>query len=282
MSAASPSAGAVIEAGIPRQIPSSRPAKTFGNYARRGLGIIPIVTLLLVWEITSRAGVYSSVLLPSPAEVGRVFVKEAADLLRHTQASVLRVVIGVSLAFVTAVPLGLLIGRFRTLDRIMDWSVQIFRSFPIIALIPLAILFFGIGERPAIILIWLASFWPLLISTIFGVKNVERTLLKVAKVANASDRLVLVDILLPSAMPSILTGLRLAIGAGWLTVVTAEMMAVKSGLGYLIMYAQVIFRPDLIVAGILIIGSIGLLFDQLVRIARGKLCRWQEGLVLEP
>lgn len=270
------------DAAISRLSSKRQQTKSLLRYAYRCLGIIPIFVILLVWEITSRAGVYSSVLLPSPAEVGRVFVKDFADLLRHTQASVLRVVTGVGLAFVTAVPLGLLIGRFRMLDRIMDWSVQIFRSFPIIALIPLAILFFGIGERPAIILIWLASFWPLLISTIFGVKNVERTLLKVAKVANASDRLVLVDILLPSAMPSILTGLRLAIGAGWLTVVTAEMMAVKSGLGYLIMYAQVIFRPDLIVAGILIIGSIGLLFDQFVRIARGWLCRWQEGLVLEP
>jgi ABC-type nitrate/sulfonate/bicarbonate transport system permease component len=100
-------------------------------------------------------------------------------------------------------------------------------------------------------------------------------------VANASNALILRDILLPSALPSILTGLRLAIGAGWLTVVTAEMMAVRSGLGYLIMYAQVIFRPDLIIAGILIIGAIGLMFDQCVRVARKRLCRWQEGLVLE-
>jgi ABC-type nitrate/sulfonate/bicarbonate transport system permease component len=245
------------------------------------LGFVPLLFLLLVWEITVRAGVYSSALLPSPGEVGRVLITETDSLLRHTQASLARVSLGVTLGFVTAVPLGLLIGRFKMLDQIMDWSIQIFRSFPVIALIPLAILFFGIGDRPAIILIWLAAFWPLIISTIFGVKNVERTLLKVAKVANASDTLVLRDILLPSALPSILTGLRLALGAGWLTVVTAEMMAVKSGLGYLIMYAQVIFRPDLIVAGILIIGFIGLLFDQAVRLVRSVLCRWQEGLVLE-
>jgi ABC-type nitrate/sulfonate/bicarbonate transport system permease component len=225
--------------------------------------------------------VYSAALLPTPAEVGRVLVTDTADLLKHTQASLARVTLGVTLAFITSVPLGLLIGRFKVLDQIMDWSIQIFRSFPIIALIPLAILFFGIGDRPAIILIWLAAFWPLLISTIFGVKNVERTLLKVAKVANASDALVLRDILWPSALPSILTGLRLGLGAGWLTVVTAEMMAVKSGLGYLIMYAQIIFRPDLIIAGILIIGAIGLLFDQIVRLVRSALCAWQEGLVLD-
>ena len=244
-------------------------------------GIIPLLGLLILWEVLARSGLYSAALLPTPGEVGRVLINEAPSLLKHTEASLARVTFGVALAFVTSVPLGLLIGRFKILDQIMDWSIQIFRSFPVIALIPLAILFFGIGDRPAIILIWLAAFWPLLISTIFGVKNVERTLLKVAKVANASDYLVLGDIMLPSALPSILTGLRLALGAGWLTVVTAEMIAVKSGLGYLIMYAQVIFRPDLIVAGILIIGVIGLIFDQLVRVVRNALCRWQEGLVLE-
>ena len=86
---------------------------------------------------------------------------------------------------------------------------------------------------------------------------------------------------MPSALPSILTGFRLAAGAGWLTVVTAEMMAVKSGLGYMILYAQMIFRPDQIVAGIIVIGTIGLLFDQLIRMMRTYFCSWQEGLVLE-
>jgi ABC-type nitrate/sulfonate/bicarbonate transport system permease component len=247
----------------------------------RFMGVMPLLGLLIIWEIAAKSGAYSAALLPAPAEVARVFVSDAAELMRHTQASLARVCLGVALAFVTAVPLGLLIGRFKMLDVVMDWSIQIFRSFPVIALIPLAILFFGIGDRPAIILIWLAAFWPLIISTIFGVKNVERTLIKVASVANASEYLMLRDILLPSALPSILTGLRLALGAAWLTVVTAEMIAVKSGVGYLIMYAQVIFRPDLIVAGILIIGFIGLIFDQLVRVVRSALCRWQEGLVLE-
>lgn len=245
----------------------------------RLLGVIPLVVVLALWQLVHSGGIYSSALLPSPGEVAETFVSEFGELMKHTQASVGRVMFGVSIAFLVAVPLGLLIGRFRKLDLLLDWAIQIFRSFPVIALIPLAILFFGIGDRPAIVLITIAAFWPLIISTIFGVKNVDRTLLKVAKASNASEFLVLKDILLPSALPSILTGLRLALGAGWLTVVTAEMMAVKSGLGYLIMYAQVIFRPDLILAGILIIGTIGLLFDQIVRQARIWLCRWEEGLI---
>ncbi len=245
------------------------------------LSLLPLVILVSLWHLTSALGVYSAVLLPSPREVAAVFIDETPDLLKHTWASLARVSFGIVVAFVTAVPLGLLIGRFKVLDELTDWGIQIFRSFPGIALIPLAILFFGIGDKPAIILITLAAFWPLVISTIFGVKNVERTLLKVARAANAGDALVLRDILLPNALPSILTGLRLAAGAGWLTVVTAEMMAVRSGLGYYIMYAQVTFKPDQIVAGILIIGGIGLVFDQGIRLARRRLCRWQEGLVLE-
>ncbi len=245
------------------------------------LGVIPLIAVVIAWEITARAGVYSVALFPTPAQVANVFIKEWPLLLRHTEASLARVVVGVAIAFVTAVPLGLLIGRYKTLDRIMDWTIQIFRCFPGIALIPLAIMFFGIGDRPAIILIWLAAFWPLLISTIFGVKNVERTLLAVARAANAPDTLVLRDILLPSALPSILTGFRLAAGAGWLTVVTAEMIAVPSGLGYMFLYAQMTFRRDQILDGIIVIGVFGLLFDQLIRMLGNYFCRWQEGLVLE-
>ena len=245
------------------------------------LGIAPLLLVVLAWEITARANIYSVALFPTPTQVVNVFINEWDLLLKHTLASLIRVAVGVSIAFVTALPIGLLIGRYKVLDRFMDWTIQIFRCFPGIALIPLAIMFFGIGERPAIILIWLAAFWPILISTIFGVKNVERTLLSVARAANASDSLVLRDILLPSALPSILTGFRLAAGAGWLTVVTAEMIAVRSGLGYMILYAQMTFRPDQIVAGIIVIGTFGLLFDQLIRLMRTYFCRWQEGLVLE-
>ena len=194
-------------------------------------------------------------------------------------ASLTRVLIGVSLAFAVAVPAGLLIGRYPALDRLADWSIQVFRSIPPISLIPLAMLFFGIGDTPAIILIFLSALWPLLINTIFGVRGIERTLLKVATAARASEPLILRDIILPAALPAILTGLRLAVGGGWLTVVTAEMIAVKSGLGYMILNAQMTFRTELIFAGIIVIGAIGLAGDQAIRLLRARVCRWQEGLI---
>jgi NitT/TauT family transport system permease protein len=249
---------------------------------RRALGLLPLALLLLAWHLAVEFKVYPPVLLPPPAKVAMVFVEDWETVLGNAAASIARVITGITLAFLFAVPLGLMIGRYQLLDTMTDWSIQIFRSIPPISLIPLALLFLGIGDKPAIALIFLAGTWPLLINTIFGVRGIERTLIKVARAARASEWLVMKDIILPAALPAIFTGLRLAVGGGWLTVVTAEMIAVKSGLGYMILNAQLTFRSDLIIAGIVVIGGIGLLADQLVRRVRAHLCRWQEGLTASP
>jgi ABC-type nitrate/sulfonate/bicarbonate transport system permease component len=245
---------------------------------RRALGLTPLALLFVAWLVAVQLRVYPPVLLPSPAKVAMVFVDDLPTVLDNAVSSIGRVVLGIGLSFLVAVPLGLMIGRYRWLDIVTDWSIQIFRSVPPIALIPLAILFLGIGDKPAVALIFLSGLWPLLINTIFGVRGIERTLIKVARAARASEMLVMRDIILPAALPAIFTGLRLAVGSGWLTVVTAEMIAVKSGLGYMILNAQLTFRSDLIFAGIIVIGAIGLLADQLVRLVRARVCRWQDGL----
>ncbi len=253
-----------------------KPGKALPN---RAIGLLPILALLALWQLAVSFELYPPVLLPAPLKVATAFVQWGPDIAANAAASLLRVIVGVGLAFLIAVPAGLLIGRYELLDRLTDWSIQTFRSIPPISLIPLAMLFFGIGDTPAIVLIFLSAVWPLLINTIFGVRGIERTLLKVATAARASELLILRDIILPAATPAILTGLRLAIGGGWLTVVTAEMIAVKSGLGYMILNAQMTFRTELIFAGIIVIGAIGLLADQAVRLLRARICRWQEGLV---
>ncbi len=252
------------------------------RHAGRLVGLLPILALIGLWQVAVSAKLYPPVLLPSPGKVAGAFVQWGPVIAANAGASILRVLIGVGLAFVVAVPLGLLIGRYRRLDRLTDWSIQAFRSVPPISLIPLAMLFFGIGDTPAIVLIFVSALWPLLLNTIFGVRGIERTLLKVAASARAGELLVLRDIVLPAALPSIFTGLRLAIGGGWLTVVTAEMIAVKSGLGYFLLYAVMTLRSELFFAGIVVIGAIGLLADQSVRRLRARACRWQEGLVASP
>jgi ABC-type nitrate/sulfonate/bicarbonate transport system permease component len=245
---------------------------------RRAAGLLPLALLLIAWQVAVELKVYPQILLPSLGKVAMVFVDDWDTVLANAAASITRVVTGIGLSFLFAVPLGLMIGRYRLLDTLTDWSIQIFRSIPPIALIPMAILLLGIGDKPAIALIFLAGTWPLLINTIFGVRGIERTLLKVARAARASEWLVMRDIILPASLPAVFTGLRLAVGGGWLTVVTAEMIAVKSGLGYMILNAQLTFRSDLIIAGIVVIGAIGLLADQGIRWVRARVCRWQEGL----
>ena len=246
--------------------------------ANRLIGLLPLLGLILAWQLAVMAKIYPPVLLPPPAKVATAFVLYGGDIFGNMLASLTRVAIGIGLSFSVGVPAGLLIGRFAALDRLFDWSIQTFRSIPPISLIPMAMLFFGIGDQPAIVLIFLAGLWPLLLNTIFGVRNIERTLLKVATAAGASEALILRDIILPAALPNIFTGLRLAVGGGWLTVVTAEMIAVKSGLGYMILNAQMTFRPELIFAGIIVIGGVGLLGDWGVQRIRAMVCSWQEGL----
>ncbi len=244
----------------------------------RFVGLVPLLGLILLWQGAVWAQIYPPVLLPAPMKVLGAFGGHGGEILANTMASLQRVAIGIGLAFVVGVPAGLLIGRFAVLDRLFDWSIQTFRSIPPISLIPMAMLFFGIGDQPAIVLIFLAGLWPLLLNTIFGVRGIERTLLKVAAAAGAGEALILRDIILPAALPNIFTGLRLAVGGGWLTVVTAEMIAVKSGLGYMILNAQMTFRPELIFAGIIVIGVVGLLGDWGVQRIRRLACSWQEGL----
>jgi len=247
----------------------------------RWVGVLPILGLLVLWQAAVEAKLYPQVLLPPPLKVANAFVLYGGQIAGNTLASLVRVLVGISLSCLVAVPLGLLIGRFPALDRLTDWTIQIFRSVPPISLIPLAMLFFGIGDQPAIILIFLSGLWPLLLNTIFGVRGIERTMLKVATAAGASEALILRDIIWPAALPNIFTGLRLAVGGGWLTVVTAEMIAVKSGLGYMILNAQMTFRPELIFAGIMVIGAIGLAGDHAVRRLRLWACSWQEGLTAQ-
>ena len=155
---------------------------------RRALGLLPLALLLLAWQIAVELKVYPPVLLAPPAKVLAVFVDDLPTLLEHALSSLARVTVGIGCSFVVAVPLGLLIGRYEILDMLTDWSIQIFRSVPPISLIPLAILLLGIGDKPAISLIFLSGLWPLLINSIFGVRGIERTLIKVARAAREIGR----------------------------------------------------------------------------------------------
>jgi ABC-type nitrate/sulfonate/bicarbonate transport system permease component len=176
-----------------------------------------------------------------------------------------------------AVPLGILMGWSR---RVRDWIeplVEILRPIPPLAWIPIAILWFGIGIRSAAFIIFLGAFFPVLLNTVSGVRSIDPLLIEAAQMLNAGRRFIFLKVLLPGSVPSILTGMRIGIGIGWMSLVAAEFTGVRQGygLGYMIMTARDIQRPDEILAGMLVIGLIGLGIDGGLRLAERRLVRWR-------
>ncbi len=235
-----------------------------------------IAALLILWQVAvSRS---STQLLPGPWSV----VKGLAELTRnglifkYIVASLFRVTWGFSLAAMLAVPLGLTIGWYRRAEMALSPVAEIFRPISPLAWIPIAILWFGVGDLAAIFLIFAAAFFPLLFTAISAVKNIPAVYVNVGRNFGMTPRRFVTDVLYPAVTPQLIIGARITMGIAWLVVVAAEMIAVNSGLGFLIVDARNAGnRYDLVVAGMLIIGIIGLLLDLGMRsLERIKSLRW--------
>jgi NitT/TauT family transport system permease protein len=229
--------------------------------------------LLLIWEWAVR--VSRSDLFPGPYQValGLAELVHKGLLLKYIVASLFRVTWGFLLAVLVGVPLGLLLGWFRRAYQAFNPLVQVLRPISPIAWIPLAILWFGVSDLAPVFLIFLASVFPITVSATAAVRNLQPVYLRAARNFGLSRSQLFRRVILPASLPQILTGLRIALGVAWLVVVAAEMIAVNSGLGYLIIDARNAGkRYDLVVAGMIIIGAIGLLLDMMVR----RLERFQE------
>jgi NitT/TauT family transport system permease protein len=233
--------------------------------------------LLGIWWIASLAGAFPAGTVPSPDEVGTAFVSEIASgrLLDDTIASLYRVAWGYIAAVVAAVPLGLVIGRSaRTRAALMPW-VNFFRSLSPIAWIPFAIIWFGVGDPPAIFILFIATFFQIVLATAAASASVPKVYYRVAEDMGLSDQEVLFRITLPAILPQLVTALRVAIGVAWMVVVAAEMIAVRSGLGYLIVDARNGLRMDLVVCGMVTIGAIGIGLDAaFARLTKIPSVRW--------
>lgn len=238
--------------------------------------IIFIAALLIAWQVAvNRHPVH---LLPSPWGV----VGGIVDLLRHgllfkyVVASLFRVTWGFGLAAILAIPLGLIIGWHRRSEMAINPLVQVFRPISPLAWIPLAILWFGVGDSAAIFLIFLGCFFPLLLTAINAVRNIPSVYLNAGRNFGLRPAELIFRVLYPAVVPQLLIGLRITLGIAWLVVVAAEMIAVDSGLGFLIVDARNAGnRYDLVVAGMVIIGLIGLLLDTAMRsLEKIKSFRW--------
>jgi len=232
--------------------------------------------LLGLWWAASRFGWVNAFLLPPPAKVWNTLIElaQSGALARHTLVSLQRVGLGYALAVMAAVILAIAFARSATLRRLIDPPLEFMRQVPPLALVPLLMLWLGIGEAQKIGIIVLACFFPIFLGIRGGIAQVDRKLIEVGKVCGLGQGEILWRIILPSSLPSIVIGLRIGLGYSWRALVGAELIASSAGLGYLIVDAENLARTDIVIAGILVIGVIGLLADWLLKRSIAHAAPW--------
>jgi NitT/TauT family transport system permease protein len=268
------------------------------NWQERGVGLVVPLLAIAFWHWITQAGLVNPQILPSPLDVGRKWVeyllplqtfKEqgganwwswafSGELVVDTLTSLYRVVVGFAIGGGLALPLGLAMGASPRVYAWMNPLVQILRPIPPIAYIPLAILWFGLGNPPAVFLIALGAFFPVLMNTIAGVRQVDGIYLRAARSLGAGRTTMFVRVILPAAVPYILSGVRIGIGTAFIVVIVSEMIAVNNGLGFRILEAREYFWSDKIIAGMISIGMLGLAIDIGMNSLNNYLLRWHRGL----
>lgn len=247
-----------------------RASELVGWYRGKRRIVLPLVSLaaiLLLWELTARHSGWSAQVFPSPSKVMRGMGELIVNgmLWRHSVASLFRVTAGFYLAVIFAIPLGILLGRMETFNLMLNPVIQFLRPISPLAWIPLAVLWFGIGDKPAVFLIFLACFFPLVVATAIAARAINPVYFQVAANFKFTRWETIAKIIIPAIMLNVLTALRLTVGIGWLVVVAAEMLAVRSGLGYLILDSRNALRMDYVMVGMMMIGLIGIVLDDLMR-----------------
>lgn len=237
--------------------------------------VVPVI-LLVVWEAMARFGLIQPHVLPAPSKVALTAWKltVSGSLLGDLGVSLIRAAVGFTIGGGIGFTLGILVGFSRTAEAVIDRSVQMVRAIPFLALLPLVIVWFGVGESQKIFLVALGVGFPIYINTVLGIRQVDPKLLELGRVQGLGTRELIRRIILPGAMPSILTGVRFALATAWLALVVAETIGSQSGLGFLAMDAREFLRTDVIVLTILIYAAIGVLADSLARLLEKRLLKW--------
>lgn len=225
--------------------------------------ILPILIVIVWYLITSVFHLVNPYTLPSPVDVclSAWNLILSGDLLRDSCDTLFKVFAGMAIASIVAIPLGILLGAYSKLETLCSFVISILRPIPPVAWIPFSILWFGIGTVPAVFIIFMGCVFPILIYTIDGVKRTDVVLIEAARTLGADDMTVLTKVILPSAVPYILSGLKVGVGIALMCTISAEMIGSSSGLGYMILTATNLFDTGTTVVGMLTIGIIGLVLD---------------------
>jgi sulfonate transport system permease protein len=247
----------------------------------RGLGsalapwALPIL-LLVVWETVARSGIVTARLMPAPTTVALAFWRSLVDgsLFYHTLASTQRAFIGLLIGGGLGFVIGVLNGLWKPAETLLDSTLQMVRNIPHLALIPLVILWFGIDETAKIFLVVIGVFFPIYINTFYGVRTIDPHLIEMASVYGLDRKALIRRIILPGALPSILVGLRYALGFMWLTLIVAETISATSGIGYMTMNAREFLQTDIVLLGIIVYALLGKIADVATRAIEQRVLVW--------
>lgn len=247
-------------------------------YSLRGMATIGI--FLFVWEVCPRLGWVDPILLPPFSAVFKRAIELGLEggLWGHIFSSLWRVALGFALSGAIALPLGVFLGLFKKADPYVEPLLGLFRPLAPPAWIPLAILWFGIGDKPAVFIIFVGTFFSTLTGVIAATRRLDKDLLMVAFTLGASLKQAIWRVVLPGLMPTVFAHLRIGLGLAWMCVVASEMVAVKRGIGFMMMEARNLFRTEDILVGMGLVGLAGFLMDRLLKALEGKVIRWRRGL----
>ncbi|WP_323884297.1 taurine ABC transporter permease TauC [Aeromonas hydrophila] len=253
---------------------------------RLWVSLLTLGALLALWWLVARLGLISPLFLPPPAQVLQQFATLAgpqgfmdATLWQHLAASLQRILIALAAATLCGVTVGLAMGLSPTLRGMLDPLIELYRPVPPLAYLPLMVIWFGIGETSKVLLIYLAIFAPVAMATLAGVQGAKQVRLRAARALGASRWQVLWYVIVPGALPDILTGLRIGLGVGWSTLVAAELIAATRGVGFMVQAAGEFLATDVVLAGILVIALIAFTLELGLRALQRRLTPWHgEGL----
>lgn len=257
--------------------PATRTVKNSkGRKIAAGL-ILPIV-VITIWQLIGSLGWVTKVVLPTPLEIVSAAKNLAVSgvLLANFEISIFRAACGFVIGGGLGLALGTLVGLSARSENLLDPSLQMVRTIPHLAIAPLFILWFGLGESSKILLIALGAFFPLYVNTFLGIRRVDAKLFDVARILEFSKWKQIKLLIVPAALPNILLGVRLSLGAAWLSLVVAELMGSTAGLGYMMMDARQFSNTDIVFVGIIIFAIVGKLTDSLVRWMERHFLKWQD------
>jgi len=256
--------------------------KAFSNSAGKEfiVSFISIAVAIFLWFIVTNLGWVKPLFLPSPQEL----IETVIDLVRigyrqvalqtHILVSLARALFAFAMAGIIGIPIGLLMGFFPVINAALDPFVQFFRPLPKLALIPLVILWFGIGELSKFVLIFMATWLTVIVSAAAAVRGVPENRIRVARALGVNQYQFFRYVIFPSVLPDLFTGMRVGVGIGWTTLIAAEMIAATSGVGWMVLNASSYLRTDVVLLGIVILGSLGYILDIVIVMIQRKVVPW--------